>query len=286
MKGTNFLAIITAYMLFLSFKPISVITDSYEDRPHFVIETRSAIYYYDKSGGGFSRIFDVDGNDWVNFNGDPKATYPSGASGGFRGIPNLVFGSEDGGAGHPGFNKCISKLEGDNIIRTTSKSGKWEWTWTFYDNYAALTVIKADLDHKYWFLYEGLVAGSFNPGNKYWGTNLGGPYNATPSLNHGEYILGNWNWAYFGDFEYNRILFVAQDKNDDLTDHFSYMGDSSDGVNSSDGMVVFGFGRDKGAKPLLTGTTNSFNIGFIDKKVVTATDHEEVKAHIFNIFNK
>ena len=46
---------------------------SYEDRPHFKIETTNATYYYDKAGGGLSRVIDRDGVDWVHYNGDPKA---------------------------------------------------------------------------------------------------------------------------------------------------------------------------------------------------------------------
>src|SRR5690606_16188948 len=106
MKCLNFILILPVFFHLSSFVPISVITDSYEGRPHFRIETGSAVYYYDKSGGGFSRMIDADGNDWINYNGNPDAAYPYGASGGFRGIPNLVYGSDDGGAGHPGFDKC------------------------------------------------------------------------------------------------------------------------------------------------------------------------------------
>ncbi len=265
---------------------ISIVTETYQDRPHFKIETKSATYYYDKEGGGFSSVIDINGIDWVNYNGDPNAKAPSGASGGFRGIPNLVFRLEDGGAGHPGFDKCISEIVDDHTIRTYSKSGKWEWHWKFFDDYARLTIDKADPDRAYWFLYEGPVAGSFNPNQKYWGTNLGGPRNEMPSLNHGEYILDNWQWAYFGDNETERIFFVAQDKTDNLIDHFAYMGDTSDGIKAPDGMVVFGFGRDKGAIPLLTQSEMSFRIGFLSKKITSNENHEWVKEKIESMINR
>lgn len=283
MKRQFLTLILFSGMFMFSCNKISIDNDTYENRPHFKIETKSATYYYDKAGGGFSRVIDMNGIDWVKYNGDPHAKAPEGASGGFRGIPNLIFREDDGGVGHPGFDKCISKKVDDYTIRTFSKSGKWEWHWTFYKDYARLMIDKVDPDRAYWFLYEGPVAGSFNPQQKYWGTNLGGPRNETPSLNHGESILGNWQWAYFGDSETERIFFVAQNKKDELTDHFAYMGDTSDGNKASDGMVVFGFGRDKGAKSLLTDTEVSFFIGFLNKKIVSNDDHEWAKKQIENI---
>lgn len=285
MNYPHILIILITILSFISYSQVKVITDEYEDRPHFIIETKSAKYYYDKAGGGFSKMIDIDGTDWIYYNGEPDPGYPEGASGGYRGIPNLVFGSVDGGAGHPGFDKCISVLVNKNTISTTSKSGKWAWTWTFYDDFAIMSIDKTDPDHNYWFLYEGPVAGTFSPENKYWGTDKGGPRKEVPSLNHGEYIQDYWQWAYFGDNNTNRILFIAQDKPDNAIDHFSYMGDTSDGVNAPDGMVVFGFGRDKGARPMMTDTEVSFIIGFMDKKVDTANDHDKVKRRISGILN-
>jgi hypothetical protein len=40
---------------------------SYEGRPHFLVKTKALDYYYDIRGGGFSRIIDREGNDWVSF---------------------------------------------------------------------------------------------------------------------------------------------------------------------------------------------------------------------------
>ncbi len=252
----------------------------YEDRPHFKIVTATATYCLDKAGGGMSRIIDADGTDWVAYRGRADASVPEGAAGGFRGLPNFVFRSDDGGAGHPGFDQCISEKVDARTIRTRSKSGKWAWSWKFYDDHVRLTMEKADPAHAYWFLYEGPVAGSFNPRRKYWGTDLGGPRGETPSLNHGESIEGNWQWAYFGDQETERVLFIAQEQPDEWNDLFAYMGSTAAGKEAADGMVVFGFGRGKGAVPLMKATGVVFRIGFIDRKIVSPDDHEWIKQEI------
>lgn len=280
MKKLTFVLIVISGTFLLSCNNISIEDDRYEERPHFKIETKTATYFFDKAGGGFSRVIDSEGNDWVNFKVDPNAVVPSGASSNYRGIPNMVYRHEDGGAGHPGFDQCISEIANKNTIRTHSKSGKWQWSWTFFDDHASLTIEKADPDRTYWFLYEGPVAGSFDPDRKYWGTDLGGPRNETPSLNHGENIVGNWQWVYFGDQETDRILYVAQTPKDTLNDFFAYMGDTTEGNSSPDGMVVFGFSRDKGTKALETKTGVTYTIGFLERRITSTEDHEWVSEQI------
>ena len=259
---------------------------TYENRPHFKIETKTATYFFDKAGGGLSRVIDSDGIDWVHYNGDPHAVVPSGASGGYRGIPNMVYRFEDGGAGHPGFDQCISKKVDNNTIRTESKSGKWQWYWTFFDDHAQLTIEKIDTSRTYWFLYEGAIAGGWNPDNKYWGTDLGGPRSETPSLNKGENIVGKWQWVYFGDKAINRIFYVAQSPKDTLNDFISYMGDTKEGNISPDGMIVFGFSRDKGTKALENKIGITYTIGFLERKITSASDQEWANKQINKNINK
>lgn len=274
MNKLIYLAIGVSSSCLVACSSISISDETYEGRAHYKIETKTATYFYDKAGGGLSRVIDQDGIDWVHYNGDPKAVVPSGASGGYRGIPNMVFRFDDGGAGHPGFDQCISEKVDHQTIHTRSKSGKWEWTWKFFEDHAALTIDKADPDRTYWFLYEGPVAGSFNPEQKYWGTDLGGPRYEIPSLNKGENIVGKWSWVYFGDKETNRIFYAAQHPKDTLNDFFAYMGNTKDGNSSPDGMIVFGFSRDAGTKALETKTGVTYKIGFLDRKILSANDHE------------
>jgi hypothetical protein len=286
MEKLTFMLAVVSGMFLLSCNRISIEDESYENRAHFKIETRTATYYFDKSGGGLSRVIDSDGIDWINYNGDPHAKVPSGASGGYRGIPNMVYRYEDGGAGHPGFDQCISEKADKNTIRTHSKSGKWQWAWTFFGDHATLTIEKADPDRTYWFLYEGAIAGSFDPARKYWGTDLGGPRFETPSLNHGENIVGHWQWVYFGDNETDRIFYVAQHPRDTLNDFLAYMGDTKEGNSSPDGMIVFGFSRDRGTKALETKQGVTYLIGFLERKITSAEDHEWVSKQINDILIK
>ena len=286
MKKLTFVLIVVAGMFMLSCNNISIDNRLNRTPELSDIETKTAPYFFDKAGGGLSRVIDSDGIDWVNYNGDPNAVAPSGASGGYRGIPNMVYRLEDGGAGHPGFDQCISEKADKNTIRTQSRSGIWQWTWTFFDDHARLTIEKTDPDRTYWFLYEGAVAGSFDPARKYWGTDLGGPRYETPSLNRGENIVGNWNWVYFGDKETDRIFYVAQHPKDTLNDFFAYMGDTKEGNSSPDGMIVFGFSRDKGTVALETKTGITYLIGFLERKVISTEDHEWVSKKINEIINK
>ena len=122
----------------------------------YKIETSSATYFLQKEAGGFSTILDKDGNDWVQFRSEPDADYPAGAASQFRGLPNLVYGGDDNGVGHPGFAKCTSVLVDDHTIRSTSKSGKWQWTWTFTETDAKLHVESVDPDIEIAALNRGL----------------------------------------------------------------------------------------------------------------------------------
>lgn len=285
MKKMIISVIVLTGMLMTSCNGTKIENVTYENRPHFKIETKTATYFFDKAGGGLSRVIDSDGIDWVHYNGDPHAVVPSGASGGYRGIPNMVYRFDDGGAGHPGFDKCISKITGNNSIQTESKSGKWQWSWTFFDDHAQLTIEKIDTTRTYWFLYEGAIAGSWNPATKYWGTDLGGPRFETPSLNKGENIVGKWQWVYFGDKEINRIFYLTQNPKDTLNDFVSFMGDTKEGNASPDGMIVFGFSRDKGTKALENKTGITYTIGFLDRKITSDSDHEWVGKQINEIIN-
>lgn len=254
---------------------------SHIGRPHFKITTQRATYYLDRSGAGISSVVDTDDIDWINFNGDPHITGAKGASSGYRGLGNLVFRSDERGAGHPGFDKCECKIISQTEIYCESISKKWAWTWAFTDEFGKITLEKTDPGHAYWFLYEGPVGGQFNPSQHYWGTEEGGPRYETPSLHRGEAVQGKWQWAYFGDEKLDRVFFVAQQEKDGLVDYFAYMGDDGELANDArDGMVVFGFGRDTGAKPLMTSDGNVFYFGFFPSKIADADLHGKLDDYL------
>ncbi len=254
----------------------------HEGQDAYRIETPSATYVYQKEAGGFSSIMDSNGIDWIQFKKSDSAYYPSSAASDYRGLPNMVYKSEDGGCGHPGFDKMQSILLPGNRIKSVSKSGKWEWIWSFFSDRAELEVVRTDPDTPYWFLYEGPVAGKFSPGTHYWGNNLDGPLTDTPDLVLGPELYGNWQVVYFGDRNYNQTLFIKKQTSDEIKDLFTYMGNSMEGNESDDGMIVFGFGRDKGATPLLN-TPDRFLIGFYNKRISSKGDHLQLLNYIMNI---
>lgn len=234
----------------------------YLGRPHFRIETRTACYLYDRAGGGFSSIRDRANVEWVGFK-PGEGRVPESAAADFRGLPNLVFRGRDNGSGHPGFDNCISELVSSDRIRTISKSGHWEWTWSFSDEGALLEIIKTDTSRYYWFLYEGTPGGSFCPQKQFWGTSTLGHRTEAPAIGTDQTATGIWNWAYFGHGEGTYCLYILQLTPDHLRDSFSYMGSGPEGIDSADGMVVFGFGRE-GSEPLMSGP-NRFLISFLEQ---------------------
>jgi len=242
-----------------------VVTEGvYEGVHHYVVKTKSATYWYDSQGGGFSRMIDREGNDWIAFRREPWNKYPESASSSYRGVPNLVFQGDDNGCGHPGWDKCITVFEPPNVLRSTSKSGKWEWTWTFYEDKAVMKVLKTDAERKYWFLYEGPAGGTFDPGKSFWMNSSNGNMILRDKPDHikNQRITGNWKWVVFGRDRLKSRLFIIHNSFDNETDSFSCMGSSADGICSDEGMIVFGFGRTADSKPLLYGN-HVFSVGFI-----------------------
>lgn len=252
---------------------------SFDGRAQLMIKTEAATWCYDSAGGGFSRLIDRDGRDWIGFSKRPLDEFPASAAAGYRGLPNVVFIGPDKGAGHPGFDQCASEVVGPNQIRTRSISGRWQWSWTFSASTATFVMEKADADQPWWFLYEGPVAGRFAPAQQYWGTSEGGPNRDVPDNRSQHFAL--WRWAYFGDVSVARVLYVAQHEPDELADTLWYLGhDNRGAVTASDGMVVFGFGRGPGTQPLLRGAGQRFTVGLLEQGVASTADHAAVAARI------
>lgn len=241
---------------------VQIVETTYNNTPHFKITTPNATYYYEKKSGGFSGILDRNGTDWVQFRISDSVSVPKSADSDFRGLPNMVHGGEQSGIGHPGFDQCVSKLINDSVIRTTSRNGNYAWTWTFFPHKAQMDIFKVDKTRNYWFLYEGPIAGKYNPATHYIITNEG-RLQGKPAIMKGGYFKGRWDWVAFGDKKTDLLFYTYHLTGDTLTDIATYMGNSSEGLTSPDGMVVFGFGRDKHTKSLMSEVPNSFEIGFV-----------------------
>lgn len=265
---------------------IQISEGNYENRPHFIIHTKAVTYYFDQAGGGFSRLIDTFGNDWISYKTEPWDQYPAAAASAYRGLPNLVFTSEiDGGAGHPGHDKCVSEIVAPNKIRTTTKSGLWQWEWTFHDDHAVLNVLKTEENSPYWFLYEGTPGGNYKPEAYRYGTNISGPHSDTPDFFKGAIKWGSYQWAYFNKKDVDTTFFVAQLDKDDHMDMMSYLGNSEAGVSSKDGMTVFGFGRGENTQPLLKGNQR-FLIGMKKQELTDESTHQEISEYINLLIKK
>jgi hypothetical protein len=250
----------------------------YAGRSHFVLETDKVTYYYDIKGGGFSRMIDSESKDWVNFKMQPWGEYPAAAASPFRGFPNMVFRDADNGAGHPGHDRCTSWIEGEKIV-TESLSGKWRWEWTFYDAYVVLDVVKTDPDRAYWFLYEGTPAGSFDPANTYFGTDALGPKKLTHDYYRGDIYREKISWMFTGSQLASNTLYMMHQTQDDHPDMMGLLGNSEGGLDSEDGMTVFGFGRGAGDDRFLKGG-NTFVIGFYPDKANSEKKYQELSKFI------
>ncbi|GIU79643.1 MAG: hypothetical protein KatS3mg005_2881 [Bryobacteraceae bacterium] len=251
---------------------------SYESAEHFVVKTAAAEWWYDAAGGGFSRIVDRDGRDWIGFRREPWNVTPASAASSYRGLPNLVFGGEKSGAGHPGFTHCRSRVDGGRIV-TETQDGSWRWQWRFEDSHAVLEIEKKGPE-PYWFLYEGVPGGRYAPARWYWGNEEAGPVREMPDFLAGGRSLGAWRWAYFGAEDEPRVFWVARLGQKGAPASFGVMGASRPGLEAADGMTVFGFGRARDARPLLEEAPAVFLCGFFESRIRNAQDHRRIARHI------
>ncbi len=247
-----------------SAEPVKITTTRYEDRPHFLVRTPTATYYYDRAGGGLSRMIDCYGNDWIAYHNKPWDQYPASAASAYRGMPNLVFGGENGGAGHPGHDRMESTITGPREITSVTSDGRWRWVWTFGAESAHLQVTDVPPGARYWFLYEGTPGGRYDPENALFGAEVGSkPLQSPPDFYRGESLVRRpLRQFWFGDRDLPHALLVTHLTDEPRTGLLGYLGNTEKGVDSPDGMVVSGFGRNAATEPLLSGN-QSFRIGFV-----------------------
>ncbi len=262
---------------------IMITETMHQDIPHFKVRTPSATYLISRESGGASSIIDKDGIDWVKHSKPYEGKQTMGSDAEWRGVPQMVFQGVDGGVGHPvGRDMCIVEKVAENQIDVTSKSGLWEFSWTFKEDYAVFSVEKTDSSRAYWFLYEGPVAGNFNPFTNYWATDTDGVRYDQPKIGHTD-AVGYWQWACFGDPSVDRSIYVSMADKDTLIDYFAYIGNDRElGLHSNDGMVVFGFGRSNTPREPITRGKNIFLIGFYENKL----NSEEVYKEFGNFIDK
>lgn len=240
---------------------VSVTDGNDEGQSCYVITTDNAVYYYHKEGAGFSSILDKDENDWIGYR------QGGGASGNYRGIPNMV---HKGGPdrkdnyfhpGHSGGKGSTTTLMSDDgskaVLKSVSGNGAWEVVWEFFRTHAVMTVNKAN--GKYWFLYEGTPGGSFDKQDDYWMISDG---TRKTCAHRYDGDIPSPEWICFGDNALNRVLVLSHANDDNDPDKF-YQMDTS--------MTVFGFGR-SGLTKYLTGTGDKLTIGILEDTSFAAVE--------------
>lgn len=219
---------------------------------------------YDPVGGGFAHWHDPDGRDWVAFGAEPLAEFPASAAAGYRGLGNLVHGGPWGGAGHPGFSRCRSECRGAGALAVETIDGAWAWDWRVEAECVRLTMRRTPdgeggAGEAWWFLYEGPVAGRFAPAQDVWGDERGiGAASGAAKAGIADQPFLPRRWVWLGATGYRWALWLGLRAPAGAEVPLStlwWLGSEAQGrwQESRDGMVVFGFGRGPGTKPLLRG---------------------------------
>ncbi|MEM9827597.1 MAG: hypothetical protein AAF958_13480 [Planctomycetota bacterium] len=277
-----------------SLQSISVRDARYEGRPHHVIGTAYGEFWLDLNAGGFSRLIDAEGKDWISFRKSPWGEYPAAAASSFRGLPNLVHGGRQSGFGHPGWDRAetrrTSPAHWQSRSVTTDGEAEWVIDYEFGNECLNIHVTPPSPQARYWFLYEGPIAGRWKPDSQSIVTNVspvGARSDAISSSNtlsssnklvpadyqSGKPDAGLFRWAHFRDDESPHKLAITHENADAWMDQGSFLGNTTDGLAAPDGMVVFGFGRGIGGiQPLLRGS-NTFTVALLPRSKYGTHSH-------------
>lgn len=235
---------------------ISVRPESHdEDQDAIEVTTATATYFYHTTGGGFSSLIDVDGNDWLNY--QPGG----GPAGEYRGIPNMVFrrGTQHNNHFHPGHRGAKSSKTritsaDDKLVSIESAvdSDRWRVRWDIDDQAANLTVLDADADNPgFWFLYEGTPGGRFATSDRCLRSD-GNDYRLSKKW---EETTARVNWVAFRVPRLNRSLLISLETEVDVPVSYYPM----------EPMTVFGFGRRLGsADNLFTATPIHISVRLVE----------------------
>ena len=128
-------------------------------------------------------------------------------------------------------------------------------------------------------MYEGTPGGGYDPENTYFGTDAIGPRKLSYDYYKGDIYRETIRWMYVGSKSARNVMYFIHQTKDDHPDMVSLLGNSDQGINSTDGMTVFGFGRGEGVSRFLKGR-NTFIIGMYPKKIDNDLDHRELSKFI------
>ncbi len=220
---------------------------SHQSQASIRVASAGRTWYYHKHGAGFASLYDRDENDWISYRPE------GGASGNYRGVPNLVYPE---GYFHPGGMKCETRLIASGPlcarIESTAEDGAWAVRWEIYPRHARLTVLRAP--KPFWVLYEGTPGGRLDTESDRVVRSTG---ETTPASEPWTGPLPDLAWAGFVDGASGRMLYLCRHETyDGLTDSYWPM---------QEAMTVFGFGRNK-LEHFHTRTPARFTVGLIESE--------------------
>ena len=282
LKGTSSSSSIRYFHVYFGsdaqFEPLHIqeqitISDTFiHGSQHWRIQSSNATYMFDKTGGAFSEMRDVEGGDWIQFH-NTRAPIE------YRGIPNIQIFYGEGkfkGIFHPGYGTVKSELVGKGPIKikifsTTEVDGRWDCTWEIYPNYAKCTVLNGNKDG-FAFLYEGVPGGNdFSPSQDYMVESDGNRTYFLPCDNKLVWARNiSPEWVYFGDDQINRTLYYIHHEDDNVQEAMYQVYDA---------LTVFGFGRN--AVPGINTYPAHFTIGFCE-----STDINSISAYIDSAYKE
>jgi hypothetical protein len=227
-----------------------------EGQECYRVSNAAGTIFYQKEAAAFSSWVDRNGNDWVSYNPTPESI----AAGSSRGIPNSTYPRGFFHPGSSGESGSVSTLKHQGPLKVTIHSlqvdGYFECEWDIYPEYARLTMLKTDT--AYWILYEGTPGGELELEVDFVVRSDG---RKTPASERWEEDIPGEEWAYFGDPNVNRSLFLFHEEGDNIVDQ--YFGMTTVGPPLDGKMTVFGFGR-QATRMYMYNTPRHFTYGIVD----------------------
>lgn len=191
----------------------------------FDLADDSEWYFHTAAGGGFSKIIDTAGNDWIAWN---KA---DGTAGDFRGFPNAV--KPPTSYFHPGRPKKTStKIIDEGPLKITfevrARDSSWIAIYEMYPTYNTFAMTRANT--RFWVQYEGLPGGEVDSGDflqRSDGVTV--PIDGTF-----ESDLPGQEWMYLADPADDRSFYIAHHQDDGAVESYRLLNGE---------MPIMAFGR-------------------------------------------
>ncbi|MEM7273342.1 MAG: LamG-like jellyroll fold domain-containing protein [Actinomycetota bacterium] len=226
------------------------VVDQTYDSYQFTLADGST-WIYHKAGGGFAKILDDGGFEWVGWS--PAA----GAAGDFRGVPNST--KPPLNLFHPGRSDATTVLLKDGPLRisfeTTAINNTWTATWAVYPTSVEMTMTKAAKD--FWVLYEGAPGGDIDAQDQI----VRSDGEVMPIDGEFEADMPGEEFLIAVDSDRNRGFYIAHNQDDGAVESYRLL----DGE-----MAIMGIGRGGNGlnfpylSPKLNGEAQRFTFGFTD----------------------